>query len=56
MSAMYPEYAQWLSQVRRSMKLPKAVKLLFDQGRLHMSPVTEAHSDADDSIRLQLAE
>ncbi|WP_034089371.1 Uma2 family endonuclease [Streptacidiphilus albus] len=56
MSTMYPEYAQWLRQVRRSMKLPKAVKLLFDQGRLYMSPVTEAHSEADDSIRLQLAE
>lgn len=55
MSTMYPEYAQWLSQVRRSMKLPKAVKLLFDQGRLYMSPVTEAHSEADDSIRSQLA-
>ncbi|GAA1905375.1 hypothetical protein GCM10009716_14120 [Streptomyces sodiiphilus] len=24
----------------------KAVKLLFDQGRLYMSPVTEAHSVA----------
>ncbi|MBN0047095.1 Uma2 family endonuclease [Streptomyces actuosus] len=56
MTAMYPEYAQWLRQVRSSMKLPKAVKLLFDQGRLYMSPVTEAHSEADDSIRLQLAE
>ncbi|MDX3383843.1 Uma2 family endonuclease [Streptomyces niveiscabiei] len=56
MSTMYPEYAQWLRQVRHSMKLPKAVKLLFDQGRLYMSPVTEAHSEADDSIRSQLAE
>ncbi|SCE55933.1 MULTISPECIES: Uma2 family endonuclease [unclassified Streptomyces] len=56
MAAMYPEYAQWLRQVRSSMKLPKAVKLLFDQGRLYMSPVTEAHSEADDSIRSQLAE
>ncbi|WP_433549640.1 hypothetical protein ACQPZG_17370 [Streptomyces sp. CA-294286] len=56
MSAKYPEYAQWLSQVRRSMKLPKAVELSFDQGRLYMSPVTEAHSEADDSIRLQLGE
>lgn len=56
MTAMYPEYAQWLRQVRSSMKLPKAVKLSFDQGRLYMSPVTEAHSEADDSIRLQLAQ
>jgi Uma2 family endonuclease len=55
MTAMYPGYAQWLRQVRRSMKLPKAAKLLFDQGRLYMSPVTEAHSEADDSIRSQLA-
>ena len=55
MTAMYPEYAQWLRQVRRSMQLPKAVKLLFYQGRLYMSPVTEAHSEADDSIRAQLA-
>ena len=56
MGSMYPEYAQWLRHVRRSMKLPKSVKLVFDQGRLYMSPVTEAHSDADDSIRGQLAE
>jgi len=48
MSSMYPGYAQWLRQVRRSMQLPKAVKLLFDQGRLYLSPVTEAHSEADD--------
>ncbi|MFK0297219.1 Uma2 family endonuclease [Streptomyces sp. NPDC090442] len=56
MSTMYPEYAQWLRQVRHSMKLPKVAKLLFDQGRLYMSPVTEAHSEADDAIRSQLAE
>ncbi|MFJ9753187.1 Uma2 family endonuclease [Streptomyces chartreusis] len=56
MGVMYPEYSEWLSRVRRSMKLPKSVKLLFDQGRLYMAPVTEAHSEADDSIRGQLAE
>ena len=56
MGTMYPKYAQWLSQVRRSMKLPKAAKLLFDQGRQYMSPVTEADSDASDSIRCRLAQ
>ncbi|MEY9847727.1 Uma2 family endonuclease [Streptacidiphilus sp. BW17] len=56
MGVMYPEYEQWLRNVRRSMRLPKAVKVVFDQGRLYMAPVTEAHSEADDSIRSQLAE
>lgn len=56
MGAMYPEYAEWLHNVRESMQLPKAVKLLFEQGRLYLAPVTEAHSEADDSIRRQLAD
>ncbi|MFJ9752746.1 PDDEXK family nuclease [Streptomyces chartreusis] len=56
MGVLYPEYSEWLSHIQRSMKLPKSVKLLFDQGRLYMAPVTEAHSEADDSIRGQLAE
>ncbi|WP_234330428.1 Uma2 family endonuclease [Streptomyces acidiscabies] len=53
---MYPQYAQWLRQVRRAMALPKAAKLLFDQGRLYVAPVTEAHTEVSDSVRGQLAE